>query len=127
MIIEEICIQLDDHGIIEALEYLPRGLSDLLDRKLRRVAAANSARQAIKILQFCGVAKRPLTVDELREVLSVELGQKSLDWSKLPNNIDRILVDCGGLTFVDEEENTVHYVHHSVKQHLFKSKGSAFG
>jgi ankyrin repeat protein len=123
MIIEEICVQPDDKGIIEALEHLPRGLSDLLDRKLRRVTVGDSARQAIKILQFCGVAKRPLTVDELREVLSVEPGQKLLDRARLPNDMERIIVDCGGLAFVDEEENTVHYVHHSVKKHLFKSDG----
>ncbi|RHZ59573.1 uncharacterized protein CDV56_101052 [Aspergillus thermomutatus] len=27
--------------------------------------------------------------------------------------------DCCGLTFINEEDNTVHYVHQSVKQHLF--------
>lgn len=74
MTMEEICLQLDDNGILEALEHLPRELSELLDRKLRRVSVGTSARQAIKILQFCGVTKRPLTVEELREVLSVKLG-----------------------------------------------------
>ena len=37
----------------------------------------------IKILQFCGVNKQLLTIDELREVLSVEPGQKSVDRVRL--------------------------------------------
>jgi hypothetical protein len=64
------------------------------------VAEGNNARQAIKILQFCGVSKRPLTVDKLREVLSVEPGEK-----RLPNDMECVLLGCGCLTFVDEEEN----------------------
>jgi ankyrin repeat protein len=88
---------------------------------VRQITARIGARQALRILQLCGVVKRPLTVDEFREVLSVEPGQRSLDRGSLPNDMDRILSDCCGLTFVDEEENTVHYVHHSVRKHLFES------
>ena len=125
--IEEICTQDNDKGIIEALERLPQGLSALLNRKLDRVFAGSGAPQAIKTLQFCGVAKRPLTVDELRELLSIEPSQLSLDRTRFPNDMDRIFRDCGGLTFVDEEENTVHYVHHSIQLHLFKSRDSLLG
>ena len=72
----------------------------------------------MQTLQFCSVVKRPLTVMEFQEVLSLAPGQKTLDRGKMPNDIIRVVSDCCGLTFIDEEDNTVHYVHHSVKQHL---------
>lgn len=71
------------------------------------------------MLQLCGVLKRPLTTMEYREALGISRGQKYLDRGKLPNDMDVIVSDCCGITFVDEEESTVHYVHHSVKQYLF--------
>ena len=72
----------------------------------------------MKTLQFCSVAKRPLTVMEYQEVLSLAPGQQTLDRGKMPNDITRVVGDCCGLTFIDEEDSTVHYIHHSVKQHL---------
>ena len=55
--------------------------------------------------------------------LPVYLSRQMLPVFLQPNNMDQIVSDCCGLTFVDEEENTLHYVHHSVKQHLFATKG----
>jgi ankyrin repeat protein len=108
---------------LEALKHLPRGLSEVFDQKLRRVRDRTAAEDAMKMLQLCGVAKRPLTVMEYQEALSLSPGQRSLDRGKFTNDMDRIISDCCGLTFLDEEENTVHYVHHSVKQHLFATNG----
>ncbi|KAJ5371814.1 hypothetical protein N7517_003820 [Penicillium concentricum] len=121
--IEEICAQNCDHDILEALKHLPHGLAELYDRKLRRVQEGKAAGQAMKILQYCGVVKRPLTVTEYREALSLSLEQRSFDHRKVPNNMDRIINGCCGLTFADEEEDTIHYVHRSVKERLFITNG----
>src|SRR5277367_6391864 len=94
LLIEEICAQNNDHDIIEALESLPSELSDIFRRMMQRVVARNRGERAIKVLQFCSVAKRPLTVQELREAITVEHGQKLLDIRSLSNDMDRVLADC---------------------------------
>ncbi|KAJ5215277.1 uncharacterized protein N7498_001684 [Penicillium cinerascens] len=121
--IEELCAQSCDDDILEALKCLPRGLSELYDLKLHRVGEGRAAKQAMKIMQYCGVVKRPMTAMEYREALSLSLEQKAFEYGKMPNDMDKIIDGCYGLTFVDEEEHTVHYVHHSVKQHLFVTNG----
>ncbi|KAJ6186470.1 hypothetical protein N7519_007771 [Penicillium mononematosum] len=121
--IEELCAQNCDHDILEALKQLPHSLAELYDRKLRRVREGRAAEQAMKLLQYCGAVKRPLTVTEYREALSLSLEQKSFDHTKVPNDMDRIINGCCGLTFVDEEEYTVHYVHRSVKECLLITNG----
>jgi ankyrin repeat protein len=108
---------------VEALGHLPRGLSELLNQKFARVQTMHSAREAIKVLQWCGVARKALTTEEFREVLSISPGQNSLDRGSFPHDMDCIIADCCGLAFVEEEESTVHYVHHSVRVHLFAEHG----
>ena len=112
---------------MEALGHLPRGLSELLNQKFDRVQTTHSAREAIKVLQWCGVARKALTTEEFREILSMSPGQDSLDRGSFPHDMDRIIANCCGLTFVEEEESTVHYVHHSVKVHLFAEHGPHSG
>jgi hypothetical protein len=119
LLIEEICAQNNDHDIIEALESLPSELSDLFRRMMQRVVARSHGERAIKVLQFCSVAKRPLTVRELREAITVEPGQNLLDTRSLSNDMDRVLADSCGFLSVDDEEETVHLIHHSVRKHLF--------
>lgn len=115
-----------DSDILVALRNLPRGLSEVLDevldRKLCRVRKRLAARESLKALQFWGVVKRTLNIMEYRESLSISSGQKSLDRASFANDMDRIILDCCGLVSVDEEDNTLHYVHHSVKQHLFTER-----
>jgi ankyrin repeat protein len=112
---------------MEALGHLPRGLSELLNQKFARVQTMHSAREAIKVLQWCGVARKALTTEEFQEVLSISPGQNSLDRGSFPHDMDRTIADCCGLTFIEEEECTVHYVHHSVKVHLFTEHGPHSG
>ena len=78
------------------------------------------------MLQFCGVLRRPLTISEFRELLSVNTRQDSRDVGQMIHDICDIVADTRGLIYVDEEEQTVHYVHQSVRNHLFDS-GSLHG
>ncbi|KAF4768957.1 hypothetical protein HAV15_008719 [Penicillium sp. str.  len=117
--IEELCAQNCDNDILEALNHLPRSLAELYDRKLHRVREGRATGQAMKLLQYCGTVKRPLSTTEYGEALSLSLEQKAFDRGKVPNDMNRVINGCCGLTFVDEEEDTIHYVHRSVKEHLF--------
>lgn len=123
MCIEDLCSQNTDNDILKALENLPRSLEEIFDRRVSRIRAQKEARNAIKVLQYCGVLKCPLGILEYQEILSLSLGQKSLQRGSFPNDMNKIWADCCGLVFVDEEETTVHYVHQSVKQYLFDTKG----
>ncbi|KGO78302.1 hypothetical protein PITC_059150 [Penicillium italicum] len=98
-------------------------LAELYGRKLCRVREGRAARQAMKLLQYCGTVKRPLTVMEYQEALSLSLEQKTFDHRKVPNDMETIIHGCCGLIFIDEEEETLHYVHRSVKECLFISNG----
>ncbi|KAJ5970321.1 uncharacterized protein N7479_000239 [Penicillium vulpinum] len=125
LLIEELCAQGSDHDILAVLNHLPRGLSEIFDRKLHRLRSGTAVKDAIATLQFCGVLKRSLTVMEYQEALSLSPGQTTLDSQKFPNDMDKVIRNCCGLIFVDEEDSTVHYVHHSVKQHLFNTYHSS--
>jgi hypothetical protein len=54
----------------------------------------------------------------LREALSVVPGDTLWTPSRLLNDVYLVLACCGCLLTVDEEEVTVRFIHHSVKQFL---------
>ncbi|KAJ5611805.1 hypothetical protein N7528_008910 [Penicillium herquei] len=120
--IGELCEQNCDEDILHAMQHLPRSLAELFDSKVRRIQEGPKHIQALKLIQFCGVMRRPLTVEEFREALSISKHDKALNMAKIPNNINRIVRGCYGLIFIDEEEKTIHFIHQSVKDHLFYTK-----
>jgi ankyrin repeat domain-containing protein 50 len=54
----------------------------------------------------------------MQEVLSVVPGDRNWIPSRLLNDVYSALTCCGCLLIVDEEEFTVRFVHHSVKQYV---------
>jgi ankyrin repeat protein len=115
--IESLCTMETDEEIRHALEDLPKDLSETFSRILHRSNKSHSPYQK-RILEFITVAQRPLTAEELREALSVTPGETDWTSSRLLNNIYHTLRYCGGLVILDEEELTLHLVHHSLKQYL---------
>ena len=119
--IDSICSQETDEAILAALKDLPKDLPDTFNRILRKLQHSNATapRFCRKIFDLVAAAQRPLTLEELREAVSVKPGETTWDTSKLVNDMLRVLSDsCGSLVAVDEEHLTVHFAHHSVKQHL---------
>ncbi|KAJ9133275.1 hypothetical protein NKR23_g10866 [Pleurostoma richardsiae] len=75
--------------------------------------------QSAQIFALVAVAKRPLTKDELRVALNIEPGLPLWNSSTLSDNAVTMIYRCGGgLLQIDEEDNTVHFIHHSAQQHL---------
>ncbi|KAK0613581.1 hypothetical protein B0T14DRAFT_281888 [Immersiella caudata] len=102
--------------ITQFLQNLPKGLWDALDRALDRVP---DARYGKRIFQLIMAARRPLTIDELRIALHVEPGNTNWDTSSLPKDKWAIVPLCGGgLLDIDEEDNTVQFIHHSIYQYF---------
>ncbi|KAJ5937238.1 hypothetical protein N7454_004893 [Penicillium verhagenii] len=124
LFMEELCAQGSDRKISEALTQLPRGLAKLYNQRLRRVMSKQNGEQAKALLRFCAFLRRPLTLPEYEDLLGIKLEQESHDPGNCPNDMAQVISDCCGLVFVEEEDSTVHYVHHSVGEHLLSIDGS---
>ncbi|OQE41884.1 hypothetical protein PENCOP_c004G07783 [Penicillium coprophilum] len=115
--IESLCTMQTDAEIRHALNDLPEDLSETFSRALQRANKSGISYQK-RILELIAVAERQLTTGELREALSVTPGDTTWNPSQLLNNIYSTLACCGALVVLDEEELTLHFVHHSVKKYL---------
>ena len=69
-----------------------------------RIQQRSSSKDILKLLQFCGVLKRPLTVIEFRELLSLNPSQHSRDIGQMVHDVGEVVADTGGLMYIDEEE-----------------------
>ena len=102
--------------ITRLLENPPRGLSEAFNRSLGRIS---DRRYGKAIFQLVAAAQRPLTLTELRIALLVEPGNTTWNPASLPYDEMGIVALCGGgLLEVDEEDDTVRFIHDSVYQHF---------
>ncbi|OIW22898.1 hypothetical protein CONLIGDRAFT_549832, partial [Coniochaeta ligniaria NRRL 30616] len=106
-----------DKGIRQGLRDIPRGLPATYDQILTESQGPGS-RVQLRILKVLTAAFRALTIDEVREILSIVPGEICWSEERLINDIYATLSCCGSLLLVDEEEFTVHLVHPSVRQFL---------
>ncbi|KAJ2905009.1 hypothetical protein MKZ38_006665 [Zalerion maritima] len=117
--IESLCGQKTDEDIRFALSNLPKNLGETFARILRRsTKSVSDASVQRRILELMVSARRPLTTEELREALAVIPGHSEWRPERLINNIYSTLACCGCLILEDEEDQTVRFVHHSVRQFL---------
>lgn len=111
--------QTSARNIYRALERLPEKLNDTFDDALDRAAAQPEEHSmlAAQVISWIFYAKRPLSVVELREALSVEPGDTRLDRSGC-HEVKLSLDVCCGLVSIDEEDNVIRLVHYSLQQYL---------
>ncbi|MCJ1396289.1 hypothetical protein MMC18_009178 [Xylographa bjoerkii] len=124
--IESICSQKTDDSILKALEDLPKDMPETFDRILRKLEHSQYADRAFcrKVYDLIAAAQRPLTLGELQEAVSIEPGVTLWNPERLVNNMLKSLRCCGSLIAVDEENLTIHFVHHSVRQYLLSQPTS---
>ncbi|KAJ6032625.1 hypothetical protein N7540_003357 [Penicillium herquei] len=123
--IKELCETNCDEDLLETLHHLPRSLAELFNSKIRRMQQRQDS-QAMTLLQSCGVVKRPLRIEEYRELLGISVEDKSLNTKKLPKNMNRVVKGCFGLLYADDDEETIHYIHQSVREYLFYTEHALF-
>ena len=118
--LDAICNERTDEKILNALADLPKDLPETFNRILQRLRTTEGLDMSIcrNTFQLVAASQRPLTLEELREALSVIPGDTVWNPKRLVNNMKETLRCCGSLLTIDEEQMTVHFVHHSVKQHL---------
>ena len=107
--------------ILTALRDLPRDLPEMFERILSRSTETNDIDLGKQIFRWVSVAKRPLTVEELREAMAIRPLQQVWDDSTCMNDMKKAVACCGNLIFIEEEQQTVHFTHSSVKQYLLSS------
>lgn len=121
--LDSICAALTDEAILAALERLPKDLPETFDRVLCKLYEEKSSDPVLarKIFALISTAQRPLTVAEIREAIGITPGEIAWDPRKLINDMSKALGGCGSLLIVDEEDSTVHFTHHSVRQYILSS------
>ncbi|KAF7155603.1 hypothetical protein CNMCM5623_008145 [Aspergillus felis] len=121
LLLDCICMEQTDGAILQALESLPQSLSETFTRVLQQASASNTWHRH-RIVQLVMAARRPLSVKQLCEALSVIPGDTTWDPGRQINNIHAALASCKCLIITDEEEQTVRFAHHSIK-HFFIDQG----
>ncbi|EEU46708.1 uncharacterized protein NECHADRAFT_77352 [Fusarium vanettenii 77-13-4] len=118
--IEDICSGTNDKEIRKALQEIPTDLPATFDRALSRITKRRNQTIASKIFGWTATASQPLTLTQLQEALSVEVGQRNLHPDDLVSGMDRITVWCENLVCVEETDHTVHFSHHSIREYLLQ-------
>jgi hypothetical protein len=116
--IGDLCQQVSDAEIRKSLKKLPKDLPETYERALFKIIREGSAEIAEKIFQWVAAAKRPHKLEELREAITVEIGDRNFHQDRLVNDADRMIPYCGSLVISDEEDLQVQFVHHTVKEFL---------
>ncbi|KIW18722.1 hypothetical protein PV08_03011 [Exophiala spinifera] len=118
-----ICSATTDEEILQALSNLPHDLPETYQRILAKVDCERLIKPEIRqrIFQILSAAHRPLTLEELREAISIVPGETEWDPRRLVNNMQRLIDFCGGILNVEEEYTTVHFAHNSIKQFLLQN------
>lgn len=112
-----------DDSIRRSLQDMPRDLYTLFSRILQRAKVTGHSFQN-RLLRILVAAQHPLTLDEMREALSIVPADAAWRPQQQLNNIAHALASCGSLITVDEEEGTVRFIHQSVSQFLLQDADS---
>lgn len=118
---DELCAQHCDDDIRRTLGCLPKTLTETFDRALLRIVSRRNISVAAKTFSWVAIAKRSLTLDELREAISIDIGQPYSMPERLVNGIDQLASWCENLVHVDEELKTVQFAHQAI--HRFITEG----
>ena len=116
--IETVCAQKTDDDKRSAISNLPKDLPSIYIRALRRTLAAGNQDVASAMLLWAAIAKRPLSIMEMREAIAVRLRQTELRESQLITEVESMVGWCNSLLIIDEEDRIVQFAHYSIKDTL---------
>ncbi|KAL8880401.1 MAG: hypothetical protein Q9198_002182 [Flavoplaca austrocitrina] len=116
--LDDLCEAPSDALIRQTLQNLPIGLIETYERILEKIWRHKIKRCMVqRIFMWIRSARRPLTVEEVREAAGFKPGQKSWDPDVLPD-VDLMIEACKGLVVWDREDGMVRFAHHTVQQFL---------
>lgn len=74
-----------------------------------------------KVFRWVAVAKRPLTLDEIREAVSIEIGQQYLNTERLVREMTPIALWCENLLQITEDQpQSLHFAHNTIREFITK-------
>ena len=124
----ELCSATTDDEVHQALLDLPQSLIEVYDRILARVqSSVNGERKlstAKRVLAWIAHAKRPLTLEELREAVGLSLQDTTFDWRSVVEDDEKLLHGCRGMLIVDHTRKTVQLAHATIKEYLSSSRST---
>ncbi|KAF5603206.1 heterokaryon incompatibility protein het-E-1 [Fusarium pseudocircinatum] len=123
--LDSICSEVTDHAIRQAIQNLPRDLTETFERNLVKASSGDTGGYHIIIFKLLVAARELLTVEQLREAASVKVGQTTWDPAQQISQIERVLRFCGSLVMVDEEDETVRFIHHSARNFCLNSSNNS--
>ena len=119
LVVKELEEAYSEQRVREVLESVPRGMDELYSRILTNLLATpRNAELVMTILRWCACAARPLSVDELREALRLDIGEVLPQLEKSAGSI------CGYLVYADQQSK-VRVAHQTVKEYLFRQHESS--
>ncbi|KAI0440131.1 hypothetical protein F4803DRAFT_528501 [Xylaria telfairii] len=118
--VDEICAQHCDEDIRNALRDLPKSLTEIYCRVLRRIKSRRHGKEAQKIFPWIAASKQSLSLSQLREAIAIEIGQQYSRPELLYNDIHNIALWCENLVQVDEEYQLVQFAHSTIKKFLIE-------
>ncbi|KAI3337266.1 hypothetical protein HD806DRAFT_518169 [Xylariaceae sp. AK1471] len=76
---------------------------------------------ALQTLSWITSAKRPLTTEELRHALGVELNETEFDEDNL-SDLQDIVSSCCGLVTIDEQNDIIRLVHYTTQEYFDRTR-----
>ena len=103
--------------VISALDNLPTSMSAAYGEILERISQTGEQDTVIRILSWIFHAERPLKMQQLREVVSIESTDTELMKEYFLDPVD-IVRSCQSLVEFDENSGIVCFIHYTVLQFL---------
>ncbi|KAI5838978.1 hypothetical protein DFP73DRAFT_519351, partial [Morchella snyderi] len=118
--VEDLCEERCDSGIRTVLQNLPTGLMETYNRALRKIhiKKPDTILFVQKIFKWITCARRPLTIDEIKEAISISPGDRNLDSDNITTDDSRIIQACANLVVFDSDDRKIRFAHYSVKEFL---------
>ena len=128
--IKEICTVVEEDGTIDRipklLVSLPKTIKEIYSFGLRRLSrGGDKFEQARKAFQWIAFARRPLTISEIEEAITITIDQKSWEAPSIKLTISRLCKICANLVDFDKSKGTISLAHHTVFDFLFRSSEAA--
>ncbi|PNP50699.1 hypothetical protein THARTR1_08619 [Trichoderma harzianum] len=114
--VDELCLQHCDEDIRTAIRNFPKDLEETFNRAIDRIVSRRNEDIAKRIFRLVVAAKEPLSLNQLEEIIFVEIGQEYSKTERRSNGIAHISSWCENLVHLDEELQTVQFVHQTVQQ-----------
>ena len=93
---------------------------------LKKLSQSTDTHFAGRVFDWLTVAKRPLTLEELRQAVAINPLKADLDAASLVNDMIQALSCCGCFIVIDEEQEIVHFTPPSIQQYLLLDASDPF-